>query len=206
VKYLFAIWDGGGTVPPQLGLARRLVERKHEVVVLGDPSLRDDVGAVGAAFRPWQRAPHRRSAAPQDDMIKDWECRTPLQVFDRLMARLIATPAPLFAEDLAETVRSEQPDACAVDSVLFGAQLAAQAAGVPTAALAVGLTMRPTPGYPPFGAGLAPARGPLGRARDHGLGALSRPDVGPRPAGPAGGVPGVRPAAAREHLGGRRPV
>jgi MGT family glycosyltransferase len=174
VRYLFAVWDGGGTVPPQLGLARRLVERGHDVVVLADPTLEEGVLAVGARFRSWQRAPHRRSASFEDDVVKDWECRTPLQVFDRLLTRLIATPAPDFAEDVLEAVTVERPAACAVDSVLFGAQLAAHSTGLPTAALAVGLTVRPTPGYPPFGAGLAPARGPLGRSRDRALNAVTR--------------------------------
>ncbi len=28
--YLFALVDGGGTVPPELGVVRRLVERGHQ--------------------------------------------------------------------------------------------------------------------------------------------------------------------------------
>jgi hypothetical protein len=169
VKYLFAIWDGGGTVPPELGLASRLVQRGHHVVVLGDPTLEQGAVAVGARFLPWRRAPHKRSLAIEDDVVRDFECRTPLQVLDHLMTRLIAVPAPLFAQEVREAVAAEVPDACAVDSVLLGAQLGAQSTGLPTAALAVGLTVRPTAGYPPFGMGLAPARGRLGRVRDTAL-------------------------------------
>lgn len=38
-SYLFALTDGGGTVPPELGVARRLVDRGHHVTVLADESM-----------------------------------------------------------------------------------------------------------------------------------------------------------------------
>jgi hypothetical protein len=28
-RYLFVMWEGGGNVPPQVGLARKLVARGH---------------------------------------------------------------------------------------------------------------------------------------------------------------------------------
>ena len=28
-RYLFVMWEGGGNVPPQVGLARKLVARRH---------------------------------------------------------------------------------------------------------------------------------------------------------------------------------
>lgn len=40
MRVLMAIWDGGGATPPNLGVARRLVARGHEVVVYGDPNWR----------------------------------------------------------------------------------------------------------------------------------------------------------------------
>ena len=47
-KFLFVLWEGGGNVPPQLGIARRLVERGHEVRVLTEPCLASAVAAAGA--------------------------------------------------------------------------------------------------------------------------------------------------------------
>ena len=38
-RFLLATWDGGGTIPPELGLAAELVDRGHEVVVLGDDTV-----------------------------------------------------------------------------------------------------------------------------------------------------------------------
>lgn len=78
MRYLLAIWDGGGATPPELGVARLLVGRGHDVVAYGDPTTAADVTATGATHLPWPTAPQRVSTAPADDVLKDWECRTPL--------------------------------------------------------------------------------------------------------------------------------
>lgn len=54
-SYLFVTWDGGGNVPPVLGVARRLAARGHAVRVLAEPCLREAVAQVGAAFVPFSR-------------------------------------------------------------------------------------------------------------------------------------------------------
>ena len=54
--YLFALVDGGGTVPPELGAVRRLVERGHRVTVLAEDSMAPDVAATGAECVPWTTA------------------------------------------------------------------------------------------------------------------------------------------------------
>jgi UDP:flavonoid glycosyltransferase YjiC (YdhE family) len=51
-RFLFAMWDGGGNIPPALGLVRRLVERGHQVRVIGDPTLAVEVVAAGADLTP----------------------------------------------------------------------------------------------------------------------------------------------------------
>ena len=56
-RYLFAVVDGGGNVPPELGAARRLLERGHSVTVLAEDSVIADVRATGAAVRRWVHAP-----------------------------------------------------------------------------------------------------------------------------------------------------
>ena len=57
--YLFTQWDGGGSLPPELTVVRRLVEAGHTVTVLGEPVTEAEVRAVGVEdFRPWVDAPH----------------------------------------------------------------------------------------------------------------------------------------------------
>lgn len=54
---LFVVWDGGGTVAPALGVARRLADRGHDVRVLGSRWLGTAVAATGARFVPFDRTP-----------------------------------------------------------------------------------------------------------------------------------------------------
>ena len=58
-RYLFAVVDGGGNVPPELSAVRRLVERGHMVTVLGEDSVAGEIRATGARFRRWLQAPTR---------------------------------------------------------------------------------------------------------------------------------------------------
>jgi MGT family glycosyltransferase len=172
MHYLFTLWDGGGTVPPELGAARRLTARGHTVHVLADPTLADEAAAAGADFRPWRRAPHRRSQAREDDLIKDWECRSPAQVLGRLRDRLIAGPAAAFAEDVRESHHERPAEVVVSSGPLLGALAGAESLGVPAVALMSNVYNRPAPGLPPFGAGFRQARGPAGRARDRMLNAV----------------------------------
>ena len=48
-SYLFVTFEGGGNVPPVLGVARRLAARGHDVRVLTEPCLRAAVERRGRA-------------------------------------------------------------------------------------------------------------------------------------------------------------
>ncbi|QLY31531.1 glycosyltransferase [Nocardia huaxiensis] len=50
-SYLVALTGSGGTVPPELGVVRRLVERGHRVTVLAEDSMAAAVAATGARLR-----------------------------------------------------------------------------------------------------------------------------------------------------------
>lgn len=164
--YLFALVDGGGTVPPELGAARRLVERGHAVTVLAEDSMRADVEATGATYRPWVRATNRPTRHPDDDPYRDWECKTPVQLFERVLDLQLVGPAPAYAADLDDALAAVQPDLVVCSMFAIGAMVAAEAAGVPFDVLIPNAYPLPAKGMPPFGAGLKPATGPLGRLRD----------------------------------------
>ena len=51
-RFLFVTWDGGGNIPPELAIARRLVARGHSVRFLCDPTLEADVRAAGCDMTP----------------------------------------------------------------------------------------------------------------------------------------------------------
>ena len=164
--YLFALVDGGGTVPPELGTVRRLVERGHRVTVLAEDSMRADVVATGATYRPWSEAPNRPSRRAEDDLSRDWECKTPFQLFDRVLDTQFVGPAPGYAADLLSAVADDRPDLVVSSFFAVGAMVGAQAAELPFDVLFPNAYMLPAPGLPPFGLGLQPATGALGRVRD----------------------------------------
>ena len=91
--FLFTLWDGAGTLPPELSVARALVERGHRVSVLSDPTAEAEALAVGADFSPWREAPHLRSRRPEDDYIRDFEADNPPELIARMCERIICGPA-----------------------------------------------------------------------------------------------------------------
>ncbi len=170
-SFLFAAWDGGGAVPPLLSMAGALAARGHEVRVLGDPVLEAEIALTGAEFRPWTTAPHRTTREdPSTELIRDWEAKTPLGGFARTRDRLICGPAADFARDTLSELARRPADVVVHEHLLAGVGIAAEAQGVPFAASVPNILPLPRPGVPPFGTGLKPARGPLGRARDAALG------------------------------------
>lgn len=170
--YLFALVDGGGTVPPELRAARRLVERGHSVQILAEDSMRDEVIATGAAFRPWERGINRPDRRPEHDILRDWECRTPLQLFKRMLDTVLAGPAPGYAADLLAAVDDHRPGRVVCSFFSVGAMVASEAAGIPYIVLMANIYGLPAAGMPPFGTGGQPAAGVLSRVRDRAVTAL----------------------------------
>src|SRR5262245_8219610 len=109
-RYLFAVVDGGGNVPPELSAARRLVQRGHAVTVLAEDSVAAEVGATGAAPRRWAHAPNRPDRVPDHDPVRDWECRYPWQIVDRLVETMFVGPAAEYARDVSDAIHDARPD------------------------------------------------------------------------------------------------
>jgi len=168
-RYLLAIVDGGGNVPPELHVARRLVERGHSVTVLAEDSVADEVRATGAVLRRWAQAPNRPDRRPEHDLTRDWECRYPWQLVARLVSTVFVGPAERYARDVREAMSDTKPDLLVGSMFCLGGMIAAEAAGRPFDVLFPNVYVLPTPGLPPFGLGLIPARGALGRWRDSAL-------------------------------------
>jgi MGT family glycosyltransferase len=173
-RFLLAIIDGGGTVPPAIGLARELVRRGHVVRVLADPTIAASAEAAGCGFVPWRTAPHVDSVADQTAMVVELERGSPLRQFAAIRDRLIVGGAPGYAADVVEAVDQEPVDAVLAEGAVPGILIGAHATGRPTAALMPNIYLRPTPGLPPMGTGWQPGRAALFRARDAAARALMR--------------------------------
>ncbi len=164
--YLFALVDGGGTVPPELGAVRRLVDRGHHVTVLGEDAMRADALATGADFRPWLAAPNKASRRPQDDRYQDWACSNPFQLMPLLLEKQFVGPAEGYATDVRTAAAELHPDLVVCSFFAYGAMIGAESMGIPFDVLLPNAYLFPARGMPAFGLGAQPARGPLGRLRD----------------------------------------
>ncbi len=192
-RFLLATIDRGGTVPPELGLAARLVRRGHEVGVLADPTVQPAAVAAGCAFSAWRHAPHFNTIEEQTALIGDVERRNPARQFAFARDQIVCGPAGKYAADVVSTLEQHPVDAVVVDAAVAGALIGAEAAGLPTAALMPNIYLRPTRGLPQFGTGWSPARGPWGRARDT-LTAAAVKQLW------ASGLPALNAARAEYHL------
>jgi MGT family glycosyltransferase len=198
LSILLAIWDAGGGVPPVMSVARGLVARGHDVRILADPVMADEVGGAGARHVPWTTAPHKASRGVEADLFHDWEARTPMGAFARLRDGLMTGPAAAFAADARAEIARSRPDVVLVDQLLLGVLVAAEADGIPAVSLAPNFLPLPGWGVPPLGSGLQPARGPIGRARDAGIGRAMRAtwDRGLRDLNGARAANGLEPVAS----------
>jgi MGT family glycosyltransferase len=167
------MWDGGGNIPPALGIVRRLVARGHAVRVLGDPTLAEEVHEAGAEHTSWVAAPHRTSRRPEDDLIKDYETKNPMTMIRTYIGSFVGRPAPHWAGETLAALEAFHADMLVADLSIPAALIAGEKLGIARAAYCPNIWLLPTPGIPPLGPGLAPARGPLGRARDWMLRAIS---------------------------------
>jgi UDP:flavonoid glycosyltransferase YjiC (YdhE family) len=163
-SYLFVTFDGGGNVPPVLGVVRRLARRGHSVRVLTEPCLRGAVEAAGARFVPFPRYFTREDRT--HDLIGDWEPRTPIGALRRSLDRVVFGPAPLVAAETYREIERESAEVVVADLMMPGALVAAEAAGVPRVVLFHMPEYLPGPGRPAAGPGFLPRGDLIGRLRD----------------------------------------
>jgi MGT family glycosyltransferase len=166
-SFLFVTWEGGGNVPPVLGLASRLVHRGHRVRVLTEPCLREAVNAIGADFRAFEK--HFNRTDPTVDVIQDSKSR-PLSI--PAIENVLVRPAMGVCEETRAALEEERTDVVVADFMMIGSLIAAEAMAIKRVALCHMPEYLPGPGRPPGGLGLLPGRSVAGRARDRLLGSL----------------------------------
>lgn len=150
-----------GHLFPLTPILDELRRRGHEVLLRTLASEVETMGGRGI------------DAGPIDPAIEaiehdDWQARSPRAWLQRSVATFCAR-AERDGPDLRRAIEAERPDAVIVDIATWGAMSAAEAWGGPWAAFCPHPLPLPSRDAPPFGPGLPPARGPLGRLRDRAL-------------------------------------
>jgi MGT family glycosyltransferase len=104
---------------------------------------------------------------PQIEQIEqdDWTATNPIAAL-KLSVAVFGRRAPYEVADLTGALARVRPDALLVDVNCWGALSAAEAAGIPWACLSPYTPPLRSRGVPPFGLGLRPLPGALGRIRD----------------------------------------
>jgi MGT family glycosyltransferase len=97
--------------------------------------------------------------------LDDWKATNPVASL-KLSVAVFGRRAVHEVTDLAETVARAHPDALLVDVNCWGAQSAADAGPIPWACFSPYTPPLRSPGVPPFGLGLRPMSGAVGRMRD----------------------------------------
>ena len=123
-RFLIATWDGAGNLAPTLGIARRLVDRGHDVRLMGHRTIAERCGDVGTRFIPLSQG----ELWDAMDDPGDFEAEIRLLIDELSFSSTIP-------DDLAKELDREPADAVMLDCMLFTAIDVALASGSPTAAL-----------------------------------------------------------------------
>lgn len=154
-----------GHLYPVVPILLELRGRGHETTLCTLAHEVSTVGALGIESEPV--SPHVE-AIELDDYRARWQAARGLRALETFAAR--AAPDAL---GLRSAIERHRPDALLIDINCWGAYAASEASGLPWAVYSPYLLMFPSRQAPPFGLGLAPVAGALGRARNRLLGAAS---------------------------------
>jgi UDP:flavonoid glycosyltransferase YjiC (YdhE family) len=102
-RYLIVTWDGAGNLVPTLGITRTLVERGHDVRMIGHDTIAERCGDVGARFVPLTQRPGWDAMEDPDD----FEAEVKLLIEELCFSTTIA-------RDLAHELDREPADAVLV--------------------------------------------------------------------------------------------
>jgi MGT family glycosyltransferase len=150
-----------GHLYPLVPILDALAGRGHEIAIR---TLASQVGLM--RDRGFSAAPI--STRVEGLVHDDYKARTPQGSLRRGVAKFAAR-AEYEVSDLSAAIDAERPDVLLVDAMSWGASAAAAAWDGPWAQWFPYPLPVPSPDVPPFGPGLRPASGSLGRLRDRAL-------------------------------------
>lgn len=172
-RFLFASIAIPAHTTNPLPFAARLVERGHEVDWYAGRTFHDRIAAVGARPVAYDEAIDFSEGELYDHFphLRDL---TGARVISRAFAEIFVGQAVARARDLSAHLQARPADTMLCDELSFGVGLASEAGGPPWATFGDGPLPFPEPDTPPFGPGLLPVPGPIGRLRNRAVGAGAR--------------------------------
>ncbi|RJK94276.1 glycosyltransferase [Vallicoccus soli] len=156
-----------------LPFAARLVERGHRVLWYAGRAFHDRLAAVGAEPLPYARADDF-GGEELDEHFPQFAGRSGVRLIARAFDEVFVGQAPARVADLRPVLAAHRVDAMLCDELMYGVGLLSELTGVPWATFGDGPLPFPEPDVPPFGPGLLPVGGPLGRLRNRVVGLAAR--------------------------------
>jgi hypothetical protein len=99
----------------------------------------------------WESSlPNRPDRRPEHDPARDWECRYPWQLVERLTRTLFVGPAAAYAADVGAAIADARPDLMICSMFCLGGVVSAETAGIPFNVLLPNIYLLPAPGLPPL--------------------------------------------------------
>jgi len=123
-RFTFLTWDGGGNLPPAVGIAQELIARGNEVRFLGYLPQQAAIEARGLAF----------SALPRSGSFDLYGERAPEQKLAGIIRNVWACPEHL--QDVPDALAANPADVLVVDFLMQGALAQARRTDIPVAVLA----------------------------------------------------------------------
>jgi len=118
-RFIFASWDGGGNTNPAFNLAKRLMPRGHEVLMLGWPSMATRAADARIPFASYAGI----TAWPEGNLDDDWEWVAALLGGDDVQA------------DIVRRANDFGADVVVVDCMMSAASRAAHQLGLASSVL-----------------------------------------------------------------------
>jgi MGT family glycosyltransferase len=165
VKVLAYTSPARGHLNPMIGPLLELAARSAEVHVR---TLSFEVPAVRGAGLACEPIDSRIEAIEMDDHSAKSQVAAGEKAFE-----VWARRARIEVSDFEAAIAAVSPDLALVDTTTYGAKAVAEREHLPWVESRPFLLEDPAPGVPPFGFGLRPMRGPLGRLRNAALAKLS---------------------------------
>jgi len=148
-RFTFVTWDGGGNLPPAIGIAQELAARWNQVRFLGYEVQRAAIESRGLAF----------SALPRSGSFDLYSERAPEQRLPAIIRNVWACPEHV--DDIPDDLAAHPADVLVVDFLMQGALAQARRTDIPVVVLAHSTVagIVPPPDSPMGSARLAAANG-----------------------------------------------
>jgi UDP:flavonoid glycosyltransferase YjiC (YdhE family) len=170
-RFLVGTMAAHGHVNPGLPIARKLVERGHEVWWYTGKSFQPAIEATGARYVPMKTAPdyRDRSRFSEEDVktiFRDGERLTGLARVKWEIKLVFYDPIPGQVHDLEEVLREFPADVLLADPSFVGASCIHERGGPPWAAYGLSVLTFSSRDTAPFSLGLLPSNSAIGRLRN----------------------------------------